>query len=122
MGSSTLQTLQDPILHTQGLLSSWRLSKPNPSIASARRYSKLVVQAAAFGCIPVIVQDGVHMPFEEVLPYDNFAVRVSEKELERLPTILAELAADTKRLARMQDELACAVRSPSLLSRLTHLH
>jgi len=29
--------------------------------------------------------------------------------MERLPTILAELAADEHRLARMQDELACAV-------------
>lgn len=42
-------------------------------------FSKRVVEAAAFGCIPVIVQDGIDMPFEEVLPYDQFSVRVSEK-------------------------------------------
>jgi hypothetical protein len=42
-------------------------------------FSKRVVEAAAFGCIPVIVQDGTEMPFEEVLPYDQFSVRVSEK-------------------------------------------
>ena len=32
-----------------------------------------------------------------------------KQELERLPTILAEVAVDEHRLAHMQDELACAV-------------
>ena len=30
------------------------------------------------GCIPVIIMDGVHMPFEGELNYSSFALRVKE--------------------------------------------
>ncbi|CAM6115149.1 unnamed protein product [Calypogeia fissa] len=40
------------------------------------------------GCIPVIVQDGIHLPFEDVLDYDAFTVRIAEKDLPDMVKIL----------------------------------
>jgi hypothetical protein len=40
------------------------------------------------GCIPVIIMDGVHMPFEGVLDYATFSIRVPERHLEQLDTLL----------------------------------
>ena len=35
-----------------------------------------LVEAVVFGCIPVIVQDGMHQPFDEYLDYSQFSLRV----------------------------------------------
>jgi len=43
------------------------------------------------GCIPVIVQDNVTQPWEEMLPYDGFSLRVKEAELPTLPQVLRAL-------------------------------
>lgn len=40
------------------------------------------------GCIPVIIQDGIHLPFENVLDYESFTVRVAEDNIHNLITIL----------------------------------
>lgn len=33
------------------------------------------------GCIPVIIQDGIYLPYENVLNYESFAVRIREDEI-----------------------------------------
>jgi hypothetical protein len=43
------------------------------------------------GCIPVIIQDNVTQPWEEVLPYHRFSLRVKEADVPTLPAILREL-------------------------------
>ncbi|KAG0582764.1 hypothetical protein KC19_3G084200 [Ceratodon purpureus] len=40
------------------------------------------------GCIPVIIQDGIHLPFENVLDYESFTVRVAEDDIHNLVSIL----------------------------------
>lgn len=40
------------------------------------------------GCIPVIIQDGVQLPYENVMIYDSFAVRISEDDIPHLVQIL----------------------------------
>ncbi|KAH1258127.1 putative glucuronosyltransferase [Glycine max] len=40
------------------------------------------------GCIPVIIQDGIFLPYENVLNYDSFAVRIPEDEIPNLIKIL----------------------------------
>uniref|UniRef100_A0A2N9FH50 Exostosin GT47 domain-containing protein n=1 Tax=Fagus sylvatica TaxID=28930 RepID=A0A2N9FH50_FAGSY len=40
------------------------------------------------GCIPVIIQDGIFLPYENVLDYENFAVRIREDEIPNLIKIL----------------------------------
>ena len=74
--------------------------------------------AAMFGCIPVIVQDGVSQPFDELLPYHKFSIRVDEKDLEKIPEMLRKipdtcegLGSEELCIPRMREQLACAVRS-----------
>ena len=40
------------------------------------------------GCVPVIIQPAVLQPFEELLPYDNFSLRLSLDDVPQLPTLL----------------------------------
>ncbi|KAK3148234.1 hypothetical protein QOZ80_3BG0292440 [Eleusine coracana subsp. coracana] len=40
------------------------------------------------GCIPVIIQDGIFLPYENVLNYNSFAVRIPEDDIPNLITIL----------------------------------
>ncbi|XP_078442274.1 uncharacterized protein LOC144711981 [Wolffia australiana] len=40
------------------------------------------------GCIPVVIQDGIFLPYENVLNYKSFAVRITEDEIPNLITIL----------------------------------
>ncbi|KAI4300757.1 hypothetical protein L6164_034095 [Bauhinia variegata] len=40
------------------------------------------------GCIPVVIQDGIFLPHENVLNYDSFAVRIGEEEIPNLIKIL----------------------------------
>ncbi|TXG70461.1 hypothetical protein EZV62_005396 [Acer yangbiense] len=42
------------------------------------------------GCIPVIIQDGIFLPYENVLNYESFAVRIREDEIPNLINILLE--------------------------------
>ena len=44
--------------------------------------------AAVYGCLPVILHEGIEMPFEDVLPYDRFSVRVAQSDLKVLPSML----------------------------------
>ncbi|XP_026413706.1 uncharacterized protein LOC113309491 isoform X2 [Papaver somniferum] len=40
------------------------------------------------GCIPVVIQDGIFLPYENVLNYQSFAVRISEDDIPNLIKIL----------------------------------
>jgi len=46
------------------------------------------------GCIPLIIGDGLEMPFENVLNYSAFSLRVAEADIPRLPAILAAVPRD----------------------------
>ncbi|KAL0339629.1 UNVERIFIED_CONTAM: putative glucuronoxylan glucuronosyltransferase F8H [Sesamum radiatum] len=43
------------------------------------------------GCIPVVIQDGIYLPYENVLDYDSFAVRIREDEIPNLINILRSI-------------------------------
>ncbi|XP_050227450.1 uncharacterized protein LOC126677057 [Mercurialis annua] len=40
------------------------------------------------GCIPVVIQDGIFLPYENILNYESFAVRIREDEIPNLIKIL----------------------------------
>ncbi|AQL09329.1 exostosin family protein [Zea mays] len=40
------------------------------------------------GCIPVIIQDGIFLPYENVLNYNSFAVRIQEDDIPGLISTL----------------------------------
>jgi len=39
-------------------------------------------------CVPVIIQPNVTQPFEELLPYEKFSIRLTKEAIPRLPDIL----------------------------------
>ena len=77
------------------------------------------------GCVPVVVQDGVDMPFERVgafrgsvdgdgdgaealLRWDSFSIRVAEDDVDRLDSILRGVS-ETE-IRRLQDGVAAVWR------------
>ncbi|KAK3253646.1 hypothetical protein CYMTET_37107 [Cymbomonas tetramitiformis] len=77
-----------------------------PPGTDGRGWGRRTTLAALHGCIPVIIQDNVRQPLEELLPYDAFSVRVSEANIPRLDQILRGYSASA--IAEMQRHLACA--------------
>ena len=63
-------------------------------------WSSRADDAVRHGCIPVIIMDNVHMPFESVIDYAAFALRVPEKDVERLDTILRAVTPARQRTMR----------------------
>ncbi|KAF8062027.1 glucuronosyltransferase [Scenedesmus sp. PABB004] len=43
------------------------------------------------GCVPVIVQDGVHQPYQDQLPYHEFSVRLPKARLPHVSAVLAAI-------------------------------
>jgi len=60
-------------------------------------------KSAKLNCLPLIAQPYVMQPFEDLLNYDNFSVRVEMAEIERLPEILHSF--DGQRIAEMRRSL-----------------
>jgi hypothetical protein len=52
----------------------------------------------------VIVMDGIELPYENVLNYSAFSIRIAEKDVPRLPAILR--AVPPERIATLQAGLA----------------
>ena len=63
-------------------------------------WSSRVDDAVRHGCIPVIVMDNVHMPFESTLDYAAFSLRVPERQVEELDAILRAVPAERQRAMR----------------------
>lgn len=51
-------------------------------------WSLRIEDAVLHGCIPVLFHDGVHGPFESILEYDAFSIRLKESAVdEYLPKV-----------------------------------
>ncbi|GAX86293.1 hypothetical protein CEUSTIGMA_g13705.t1 [Chlamydomonas eustigma] len=59
--------------------------------------------AVTHACIPVIIQDHVHQPFEDILPYQQFSVRLRVKDVPSIVSILRSYS--DEQLAVMRYEL-----------------
>jgi hypothetical protein len=57
-----------------------------------------IVHAMATGCVPLIIQDGVHQPFDDVLPYHEFSIRLPQADIGRLDAILRAVTPSELRL------------------------
>eukprot|EP00850_Spirogloea_muscicola_P011004 SM000066S20479 [mRNA] locus=s66:617960:624215:- [translate_table: standard] len=51
-------------------------------------FSARMEDAILHGCIPVIIQDGIQLPFENVLDFNSFTVRIGEADIPRMADIL----------------------------------
>lgn len=67
-------------------------------------WSPRIVESVVFGCIPVIIADGIVLPFEDVIPWKDIAVFVPEKDVPQLETILSEIT--PSQILSMQSKLA----------------
>ena len=55
-------------------------------------------------CVPVIIQPNVTQPFEALLPYASFSIRLEKEDIPQLPQILKAVTDD--QVCRMQRNLA----------------
>ena len=56
------------------------------------------------GCIPVVVQDAILTPWENVLDFSSYAIRIPRSDLGRIPEILRAVSNAT--ISRMQRAMA----------------
>ena len=53
-----------------------------------------LLSAMANGCIPLIIQEHVFQPLEDVLPYEEFSVRLNNNDIPKIPEILRAITPD----------------------------
>ncbi|XP_050112223.1 probable glucuronoxylan glucuronosyltransferase IRX7 [Malus sylvestris] len=56
-------------------------------------WSPRLVESVALGCVPVIIADGIRLPFDNVVPWAEISVNVAEKDVGKLAEILEHVAA-----------------------------
>eukprot|EP00241_Pyramimonas_parkeae_P002772 CAMPEP_0114231504 /NCGR_PEP_ID=MMETSP0058-20121206/4081_1 /TAXON_ID=36894 /ORGANISM="Pyramimonas parkeae, CCMP726" /LENGTH=449 /DNA_ID=CAMNT_0001342861 /DNA_START=157 /DNA_END=1506 /DNA_ORIENTATION=- len=58
-----------------------------------------------YGCIPVVIQDNVSMPYQEYLPWDNFSVRLADNDIANMDAKLK--AIPSERIQQLQANIQC---------------
>ncbi|CAL8999668.1 unnamed protein product [Prunus brigantina] len=56
-------------------------------------WSPRLVESVALGCVPVIIADGIRLPFDDVVPWAEISLNVAEKDVGKLAEILEHVAA-----------------------------
>lgn len=56
-------------------------------------WSPRLVESIALGCIPVIIADGIRLPFETAVPWSEISLTVAERDVGKLGRILDYVAA-----------------------------
>lgn len=57
-------------------------------------FSYRLVEVMSFGCIPIILSDGWVLPFDRIVPWEEFSLRVHADAIPHLPQILATFTRD----------------------------
>ncbi|KAL8152217.1 hypothetical protein V2J09_009977 [Rumex salicifolius] len=55
-------------------------------------WSPRLVESVAFGCVPVIIADGIRLPFQSAIPWPEISLTVAENDVARLGQILDNVA------------------------------
>ncbi|CAN4120385.1 unnamed protein product [Withania somnifera] len=66
-------------------------------------WSPRLVESVVLGCVPVIIADGIDLPFSTVVPWSKISITVGEKDVAKLGTILEEVA--ERNLTTLQNNL-----------------
>lgn len=69
-------------------------------------FSYRLLEAMSFGCIPVILSDGLVLPFDRLVPWADFSLHMPESRISELPAFLARMSPE--RVAVMQSRLGQA--------------
>lgn len=56
-------------------------------------WSPRLVESVALGCVPVIIADGIRLPFPAAVNWAEISITVAEKDIGKLGTILEQVAA-----------------------------
>ena len=56
-------------------------------------WSPRLVESVALGCVPVIIADGIRLPFPSAVNWPEISVTVAEKDVGKLGNILEHVAA-----------------------------
>ncbi|EYU37037.1 hypothetical protein MIMGU_mgv1a0063811mg, partial [Erythranthe guttata] len=56
-------------------------------------WSPRLVESVALGCVPVIIADGIRLPFPSAVPWPEISLTVAESDVDNLGKILAHVAA-----------------------------
>ena len=59
---------------------------------SGEGWGDRLVRAMAAECVPLIIQDSVRQPFDDLLPYDRFSVRLKTADIPMLHRKLARIS------------------------------
>lgn len=88
--------------------------------ATGDGWATRIEDAIQHGCIPVIIHDGVHGPFENILEYDTFSIRIKENAVnEHLPKVsCTPLHVDGSHARRAQ---ACSLADVSTCAALLNI-
>ncbi|KAI7734467.1 hypothetical protein M8C21_013380, partial [Ambrosia artemisiifolia] len=66
-------------------------------------WSPRLVESVALGCVPVIIADGIRLPFESTIPWSNISLTVRENDVAKLGHILDHVS--TTNLSTIQRKL-----------------
>lgn len=55
-------------------------------------WSPRLVESVVLGCVPVIIADGIELPFSSAVPWADISVTVAEKDVGKLGSILEHVA------------------------------
>lgn len=66
-------------------------------------WSPRLVESVVLGCVPVIIADGIRLPFSSTLPWPEISLTVAEKDVGKLGRILEHVAATN--LSAIQENL-----------------
>lgn len=56
-------------------------------------WSPRLVESVALGCVPVIIADGIRLPFPSSVPWPTISLTVPERDVRKLSRILDRVAA-----------------------------
>lgn len=56
-------------------------------------WSPRLVESVALGCVPVIIADGIRLPFPSAVPWAHISITVPERHVDQLESILDHVAA-----------------------------
>ncbi|KAL8245459.1 hypothetical protein R6Q59_011717 [Mikania micrantha] len=56
-------------------------------------WSPRLVESVALGCVPVIIADGIRLPFESTVPWSEISLTVREKDVAKIAGVLDHVVA-----------------------------
>jgi hypothetical protein len=57
-------------------------------------FSYRLLEAMSFGCIPIILADGLVLPFDRSVPWAEFSLHMPESRISEIPGFLAKISQD----------------------------